>query len=101
MIRSLEVLDSSAKFICGPSLCVDHLLAMCGSHSIPDLVDNRMKQDISVEKKTPLEEKPLYLERCKTPFPKEEVFKSARVGLHSNKVSNSNEGINKRTSVTK
>jgi hypothetical protein len=83
---------------------------MCNAESIPDLVDNHMKGNISVEKddvasangakkkkatsdddeeeKEQKLVKPLYLERVKpgASRAKEEVMHSARVGLHPTKV---------------
>jgi len=86
LIRSLEVLDNSGKFICGPSLSVDHILSMCNANSISELVDEKMKGDISVEKGSDTTPKILYLDRVSSnENSSHEVFRSPRVGLNLTK----------------
>jgi hypothetical protein len=59
---------------------VDHLLKITESKDIPELVDEKLKKNLSVSKR---DGSPLYLEpKDLVSFP---VVKNARVGLHMNK----------------
>eukprot|EP01114_Cavostelium_apophysatum_P010418 TRINITY_DN2408_c0_g1_i1.p2 TRINITY_DN2408_c0_g1~~TRINITY_DN2408_c0_g1_i1.p2 ORF type:complete len:176 (+),score=60.51 TRINITY_DN2408_c0_g1_i1:605-1132(+) len=77
-MRTLEDIDAG-KFICGPSLSVDHILKTCGASSVKEFVDDHLKGNLSVTAKGPL-----YLQISDVK-PKREVHRSGRVGLHMTK----------------
>eukprot|EP01119_Soliformovum_irregulare_P018950 TRINITY_DN5914_c0_g1_i2.p1 TRINITY_DN5914_c0_g1~~TRINITY_DN5914_c0_g1_i2.p1 ORF type:complete len:206 (+),score=53.05 TRINITY_DN5914_c0_g1_i2:619-1236(+) len=83
LIRSIESIKDS-KFVCGPCKSVDHILETCSASDIPDLVDNQMKEDLSVESSDE-KTKPLYLLHDPASLPKKRVYRSPRVGLHMTK----------------
>jgi len=80
LIRTLEVVDTG-DIICGPSLCVDHIINSCKAKDIKDLVENLLKNDISVEYK---DGSILYL-TTQSLSTRREVHRSSRVGLHMTK----------------
>lgn len=73
LIRSLETDDGT--IVCGPSLCVDHLIRSSDCDSVKSL-------DAKVGK-LPVDDpsSPLRLERDAPPTTKRDVYRSARVGL--------------------
>ena len=81
LIRSIESIEGAKKIVCGPSLCVDHVIDLCGADSIQNLVDQYFKDDISVLETN--SHQLLYLKlQDEDPLP---VYHTPRIGLHMTK----------------
>ena len=82
LIRTIEQLSNN-KVICGPCLVVDHILKLTGSATINILVENNMKDDISVfgDKTNQLSLYPTEESRDET------IIHTGRVGLYMTKKS--------------
>lgn len=80
LIRTLEQLSNN-KIICGPCNSVDHILKLCGASNINSLVENDMKNDISVFGG---DCKKLYLYPLDTPN-SDKILHTGRVGLYMTK----------------
>ncbi|OJT21418.1 hypothetical protein BO221_26720 [Archangium sp. Cb G35] len=77
LIRGLEQLGEDHRLLDGPSLCVDHILALTGHASIASLVST-FSRGVDLE---PSGTSPLYVLLDAAPASVRRVYASARVGL--------------------
>lgn len=105
LIRSIQMIDSKRekKFICGPCLCVDHILSLCSAKSPKEMVVEKLKNSLNVdccivEKESPNSSNTsqlLYLKYIGSKegseihglseYIKEQIKSSGRVGLNMTK----------------